>query len=177
MPPPKREGCARRFPPLYFSMGALLDFCSCYLSTREGQRPGAWELLQVFVLCSIPVLAARYRTSCEKMFPRLSFSDVFCISHRAGTVRAHSLHHLEKPFDPVQIIFHSCAPSKVKGSRWCPKPPTCGPSTSTSHPIASSWRRVSVFGVGPTPIAEIDRILRALLTPIWQPQKKPHGCY
>ena len=43
----------------YFSMGALLDFCSCYLSTREGQRPGAWELLQVFVLCSIPVLAAR----------------------------------------------------------------------------------------------------------------------
>ena len=60
------------------------------------------ELLQVFVLCSIPVLAARYRTSCEKMFPRLSFSDVFCISHRAGTVRAHSLHLLEKPFDSVQ---------------------------------------------------------------------------
>ena len=45
------------------------------------------------------------------------------------------------------------------------------------HPIAFSWRRVSVFGVGPTPSVEIDRIPRALLTPIWQPQKKPHGCY
>ena len=74
MPPPKREGCARRFPPLYFSMGALLDFCRCFLSTREGQTSGAWELLQVFVFCNIPVLVARYRTSCEKMFPRLSFS-------------------------------------------------------------------------------------------------------
>ena len=74
MPPPKREGCARRFPPLYFSMGALLDFCRCFLSTREGQKSGAWELLQVFVFCNIPVLVARYRTSCEKMFPRLSFS-------------------------------------------------------------------------------------------------------
>ena len=58
----------------YFSMGALLDFCRCYLSTREGQKSGAWELLQVFVFCNIPVLVARYRTSCEKMFPRLSFS-------------------------------------------------------------------------------------------------------
>ena len=74
MPPPKRESCARRFPPLYFSMGALLDLCRCFLSTREGQTSGAWELLQVFVFCNIPVLVARYRTSCEKMFPRLSFS-------------------------------------------------------------------------------------------------------
>ena len=57
-----------------FQWARCLIFVDVFLSTREGQKSGAWELLQVFVLCSIPVLAARYRTSCEKMFPRLSFS-------------------------------------------------------------------------------------------------------
>ena len=44
-------------------------FCLRIVGIHFGQ-----ELLQVFVFCNIPVLVARYRTSCEKMFPRLSFS-------------------------------------------------------------------------------------------------------
>ena len=44
-------------------------FCLRIVGIHFGQ-----ELLQVFVFCNIPVLAARYRTSCAKMFPRLSFS-------------------------------------------------------------------------------------------------------
>jgi hypothetical protein len=38
------------------------------------------------------VLAARYQTSRKNMFPRLYTILVFCISHRAGTVRAQALH-------------------------------------------------------------------------------------
>ena len=57
-----------------FQWARCLIFVDVFLSTREGQKSGAWELLQVFVFCNIPVLVARYRTSCEKMFPRLSFS-------------------------------------------------------------------------------------------------------
>ena len=44
-------------------------FCLRIVGIHFGQ-----ELLQVFVFCNIPVLVALYRTSCEKMFPRLSFS-------------------------------------------------------------------------------------------------------
>ena len=109
--------------------GATISFQFCWCC---GERvASAWFVIAVAALGRLircHFLAARYRTSCRKMFPRLSFSDVFCISHRAGTVRAHSLHLLEKPFDSVQYPFQFC---------WC-----------CCERVASAWFVIAVAALG-----------------------------